>query len=158
MSSPFEPFGSQNLKDDDGAVIDSLFLETDAPPDPASVPEPITIPALPAVRPTTRLITGYQVMSSAIQQPIPIAPADAERLELTIKVTSTAVSPTLEDYILLSDESSKCVFGTGQSGIASRFRQNTEPYTLCAHTGPVWIMPNPSISAAIEVTWWITTV
>lgn len=158
MSQPYEVFGSQDLKDDDGAVIDSFLIETDAPPNPADAPQPITIQALPAVRPITRLITGYQVMSSAVQQAIQIVPADAARLELVLKVTSTAATPTLEDYILVSDEFSKVLFGSGQSGIASRFRQNTSPYILARHTGPLWVMPNPSISAAIEVTWWITTV
>jgi hypothetical protein len=128
VSQPFEVFGSQDLKDDDGPVIDSFLIETDAPPNPADAPEPITIPALPAVRPMTRLITGYQVMSSSTQQPIMIAPADANRKQITIKVTSTAASPTQEDYLLLSDEVAKVTYGTGQSGIAARFRQNTEPY------------------------------
>ena len=156
MSAPVPMFGTQDLKDDDGAVIDSLLIETDAPPNLAEATDTITITAPQEIRPITRLITGYQVMASTFSQPMMIAPGDPNRQEMSIRVTSLAASPTVEDYVLMADESNKVQTATTSSGISARMRNGNE-YNLSDHTGPVWIMPNSAITANIEVTWWITT-
>src|SRR4051812_47902597 len=44
MSHPTEPFETQDKHDDDGAVIDSFFIEVDNAPDLKAAEEPIPVP------------------------------------------------------------------------------------------------------------------
>lgn len=156
MSSPVPMFGLQNLTDDDGTVIDSFFVETDTPPDLKDAIQPIVVPAISVPPVTTRLLTGYQVLTTAMLDPIQLLPADANRLQFKMWVTSLAAVPSVEDYVLASDEKSKCNAGSGSSGSAQRLRHGRE-WSLDVHTGAIWVLPNSIISFNIEVSWVSTT-
>src|SRR5687768_5417486 len=93
MSQPYEVFGSQNLNDDDGEVIDSFFKEVDAPPNPADAPQPITVVHLPEPVKPGRLLTGNQSFTTAFISPVLVLPADAKRKSITLSVFSTATEP-----------------------------------------------------------------
>jgi hypothetical protein len=144
------PFESQNKTDDDGPVIDSYFIETDAPPNLRDALEPI--PANPTANPipTGRLLTGSISMDAArFTMPTMVLPADAKRKSITITTFSTAASPTAQvEYVLMSDEN-------GSFGFSSRFtlRHGKDPLVLDGYTGAVWVMPATTVTAAIEVSW-----
>lgn len=157
MSSPLPIFGSQNLTDDDAQVIDSFFIETDTPPPLKDAIETIPTPALFVPPVPTRLLTGYQVLTTAFTDPFMLLATDLNRQQFKLIVTSLAAVPTLEDYVLVADEKSKCNTGTTSSGTSQRVRTGRE-LTLDVHTGAIWIMPNPAInSPGIEVSWTSTT-
>jgi hypothetical protein len=96
------PFESQNLNDDDGAVIDSFFLETDSPPSLKELNEPIIVKTLREPAPITRLLTMSQSFDPSWPTPVQLLPADACRKSLQVSVYSpTAI---LTDGIRLSDD------------------------------------------------------
>jgi hypothetical protein len=150
MSQPYEIFGSQNLSDDDGPVIDSLFIETDSPPDMKAATEPI--PATSQKQPIScgRLLTGSLSMTLAVfTSPTQILPADPNRKSLVLTAFSSAASPTaLVEYIEISDENGKVA---GSSGF--NLRPGKDPITLTDYTGALWAMPASTITAAIELSW-----
>jgi hypothetical protein len=147
MSQPYEVFGSQDLKDDDGAVIDSLLIETNAPPTP--VPEPITVVHLPEPPKPGRLLTGYQSFTAPFATPMQVLPADAKRKSITLSVFSEAASPAAAvEFLSVADESGK----VGTSG-AWKLRHGKDPVTLDGYTGAVWANASPTITAALELTW-----
>ena len=160
MSHPYEIFGSQNVHDDDGPVIDSFLIETDAPPKP----EPEPIPATPDDKPirTTRILSGFALYDITQVEPFQLLPPDANRQQFEMRVTSQAGTPTLADYILWSDEKGKLQLpadgslpNTGQYG-----RVHTTPappLTLDVHTGAIWVRINPLQTAIMEISWWATT-
>ena len=143
-----------DVKDDDAQIIDENVLEVDRPA------EPLTEPfggvhgsnLLIAPKKITRVLSGFIVLDSTYIQPVMILPADANRTDMRIDVTSLAASPSLADYVFLADENGKC----GSSG-AYRFR-NGKGWHFDDHTGPVYVLPNPTVqSPGIEVTWVATT-
>jgi hypothetical protein len=149
MSQPYEVFGSQDLKDDDGAVIDSFFIETDAPPNPADAPEPITVVSLPEPPKPSRLLSGNQAFTTAFTSPVQVLPADAKRKSITLSVLSSAASPAaLVEYLSVADESGKCGTSAGWN-----LRHGKDPVTLTAYTGAIWAYAPASLTAAIELTW-----
>lgn len=150
MSQPYEIFASQNLTDDDGPVIDSFFIETDAPPDMKAATEPI--PATTHVQPVTcgRLLTGSTSMTLGVfTSPYLFLPADANRKSVVLTAFSSAAAPTaLVEYIQISDENGK-VLGTAGFNL----RPGKDPVTLSDYTGALWAMPASTITAAIELSW-----
>ena len=150
MSSPFEPFGSQDLHDDDGPVIDSFLIETDAPPNPADAPEPITVVSLPAPPKPGRLLTGSYPFTTATTSPVQILPADAKRRSLILRAFSSAASPSAEvEKLFMADENGKCASSSGSFVL----RHNAVPMVLTDYTGAVWVLPGSGLTAAMELTW-----
>lgn len=158
MSSPLESPEYETLylgdtKDDDGQVIDSLFIETNTPAAPvieAIAPAPLEEP-----KPTTRIFGGSfnfeQTRLADYTSPIQILPADANRKDLTIKSYSRAAAPTVTDFVFVADENGKMsANGTG------KLRPSSSDFDLSNHTGAVWIYPG-AITADFEINWWATT-
>ena len=159
MSDPYPVFGSQNLKDDDGAVIDSFFTETDTPPDIRAAIDPTPTPSLPELPKITRLLTGHEILFQAgvRTSPYMLLPADKNRVQLTLDLRSYAATPTVEDFVFFADEVSKMNIGTGTSGTAARLYPSDTPNNLDHHTGAIWILPSPTITGNILITYWSTT-
>lgn len=149
MSAPLPIFGSQNLNDDDGAVIDSFLIETDVPPTP--VGEPIPPTAAIEIPTFTRTLTGTDVVTTATTT-YQLLPADNSRLFIALDVYSQAAAPTIEDYIIWADENNKVNFRMTQG----RIRHNKR-LELTGHTGAIWIAPGAAITGPIEVTYWSIT-
>lgn len=149
MSSPVPMFGTQNTKDDDGPVIDSLFLEVNAPPNPADAIEPIPQPELPAPKPVTRLVTGTYTFDVAgiANAPWMLLPPDANRKSLELSAYNT-VGTGATEYLSLADESGKC-----NTSSAFTIRPHRTPFTIDAHTGAVWVQTGPGITGSITLTW-----
>jgi hypothetical protein len=152
VSSPYQIFGSQDLKDDDGNVIDSFFIETDAPPNLADAPQPITVvaPTEPVV--ATRLLTGT-IQLTATMDPVQILPADTNRKSVSVQIYTTAASSTaVGEYVTLADENGKC-----RTSGAWTLRSGKDPYTIIDHTGPIFVQAASTVSANMELTWWAVT-
>ena len=96
MSNPYPPFGSQNVRDDDGQVIDSFLIETDSPPNILEALKELMTPireALKTPTPTGRLLTGTMTLAPGanyFNAPTMILPADANRTSLSLSVSSNA--------------------------------------------------------------------
>lgn len=157
MSSPLESPGFGTLfvgdtKDDDAQIIDALVQEVDTPAIP--VQEPIN--PVPLVRPKdyARLLAGAIVLDSSYLTPIQIVPSDKNRIELRIDVFSFAAVPGQNDYIFLGDEN-------GKPGTTSSWRLRPgatgKSHTFAYYTGALWVLPNPAITAAIEISFVATT-
>lgn len=151
MSHPYEVFGSQDVKDDDGQVIDSFFVETDSPPDVKGAIEPISIPALPEPKKTTRLLTGDITVSEAWTA-VQLLPADANRKGINIKVYSPTSVAT--DGVRFSDEPGNIL----QAGKILHGGSTTFDY----HTGPLYYITcgggaNGRASAPVSLEYWSVT-
>jgi hypothetical protein len=162
MSSPVPIFGLQNLKDDDGAVIASFDIEVDAPADVRQATEPVEIitpetptqPDVPsAATPATRIISGTELMFGGAA-PLQILYADTRRQDLRIDIYSTAGSPGVNEYVLIGDELAKMSNVMASGTFKGRHAKSVD---LTYHTGPLFIVPGPSITAAIEISWRATT-
>lgn len=94
MSHPHEIFGTQNLEDDDGPVIDSLVKEVNAPPDLREAIAELTSGLREAlIKPqiTGRLLSGNMVFGTGANRftaPTLILPADPRRKSLTLSASS----------------------------------------------------------------------
>lgn len=149
MSAPISGADSRALftgdnADDDAAVVDSFFIETDAPPTP--VIEAIPSIALSKPTPSTVLRTGA-VVADTSYQPYIIINADPNRKELRIEGYSSASPVTFNDYVFLAMDPGLL---TPQS--AYRLRHGIT-INLDEHTGPIYFLPNSSITASFEVSW-----
>lgn len=164
MSSPVPIFGTQNLHDDDGAVIDSFLIETDAPPPLTEATQPI--PPTPSIRPTilTKILGGTILFPvNATPQPYQLTSADENRQQLHFDVTSFAASPAaVTEYVIYSDDNGKISAGSSSAAGVARNGKGIDltggdDENAC-HTGPLWVIPNPAITGAIEVTWRSVTI
>jgi hypothetical protein len=152
MSNPVPMFGTQNTSDDDGQVIDSFFIETDAPPDLKDAQEPIVIPARPEIALPTRLMAGADVLTQTTSM-YQLLPADPNRIDLHIEVYSFAASPGTKDFVYVADENGKIssmVNGASTGGFKVRAGKGA---CLDDHTGAIWIAPGPIVADNIEVSW-----
>jgi hypothetical protein len=150
MSAPMEIFESQNKKDDDGPVIDSFFIETDAPPDLKQAPISAEQPKLDVPKPITRLLTGNTLLDNTftVQQ---ILPADANRKSVTLSIFSNAANPVIaSEYVSVADENGKVLTSS-----AYILRHGKDPLTLDGHTGPIYAVSGPGVlpAARIELSW-----
>lgn len=150
MSSPFPIFGSQNLHDDDGPVIDSFLVETDAPPKLTDAIEPIPVPEKEHINRPTRIFSGTDTLTQ-LSAPYQLLPADPNRLHIRLDVYSFATTPGAKDYIIAGDESGKVANSNMTQG-PFRIRHG-KGYTIDDHTGALWITPGPILTDNIEVTW-----
>jgi hypothetical protein len=149
MSLLPEPFETQNVRDDDGSIIDSFLIETDSPPDLKELNEPIIVKALREPAPITRLFTTSQLLEPT-WEPFPILPADANRTSLILFVYSATEVAT--DGVRFSDDP-----GTVRS--AGRVLHNCT-IDLSRHTGPLWVIPcgnGGPASASVTVEYWSVT-
>jgi hypothetical protein len=146
-------FESQNKADDDGQVIDSLFIETDAPPDLKAalsvllqLGEKLKEPAK-----ITRLISRSLSLDPT-WGPVLLLPADSLRKELKIRVYSPTAVAT--DGARFSDE-------PGDIRTAGRvLHTGTSPFEN--HTGPVYVIgtgagTNGAASATVIIEAWSVT-
>jgi hypothetical protein len=152
VSNPYPIFGSQDLKDDDGQVIDSFLIETDAPPDLKDAIEPVSQPTLPTPKKSTRLITsdttidptwdGYQAL-----------PADPNRQSITIRVYSPTAVAT--DGVRIASEKSELL-------TAGKILHGQDTSVFANHTGAIWIITcgggtNGRASAPVSLQTWAVT-
>lgn len=160
MSSPLPIFGTQNLHDDDGPVIDSLLVETDSPPNLKMATQPINVPAPIAITRPTRLLTGSLLMTSG-SDPQLIINSDPNRVAFHIFAfwVNGGAGPGFNDYINLSDEQgpvSNAKVNISTMGII-RLRPpgilGASPYEFNGHTGPIYLSPANALSGPIELTW-----
>lgn len=149
MSSPFPSesptFGKLHVgdtADDDGAVIDSFLVETDAPPATEELIGPIDPAPLHRPEPTTRLISKNYIVNSG-WVPFQAVIADAGRVQLRLRVMSTGVAgtTTFEDYIRVGYD----------PGVLEARLWTGNALDLDDHTGDLWIGPGPALTAAIAV-------
>lgn len=148
MSHPTEPFETQNVHDDDGPVIDSLFIETDAPPDLKELNEPIIVRALRDPAPITRIFSGEMTLDStwAAQK---ILNADNKRKKLLVRVYSPTSTAT--DGVRIADD-------LGMLSVSGKLLHGGQ-VDFDAHTGNVYVVAvgnaaNGTASASVSVQWW----
>ncbi len=151
MSQPTEIFETQNVHDDDGQVIDSFLIETDAPPPIEDAKEPIMVVALPQPKIPTRLMTGEYTVDSAWDA-VMILPADQNRKNLNLYVFSPTSIAT--DGIRFSDDKGTLVTG------GKLLHNNT--LTLNEYTGPLYVKSagngaNGASSAPVSIEFWAVT-
>lgn len=92
MSDLTHLFETQNVHDDDGQVIDSLFIEVDNPPDMKPATQPI-YPSMKEERKRTTRILAFNQIFVPTMTSILMFPEDANRIGLTVQVYSlTAVA------------------------------------------------------------------
>lgn len=154
MSSPVPIFGSQNVHDDDGQVIDSFLIETDAPPDLSQAIEPIPVPVKEPIKRPTRILSGTEILTQT-STPFMLLPPDSNRLHIRLDVFSYATTPGQKDYAIAGDENGKVANANMTQG-PFRIRHG-KGYTIDDHTGALWITPGPIVADNIEVTWSVVT-
>ncbi len=147
MSEPtFRPLNTGDTSDDDGAVIDSFFVETNNAPE--RVADVAVVPTVARPVPTNRLMTGSLTVSNTWTDATMLLPADQNRKHLEIRVNGTVDV----DFIRVSDESGKLNSDTG----AGRVYANQAPFILDDYTGAVWVSAVGSTGSPV-VSWWGVT-
>lgn len=156
-------FSTQDLHDDDGTVIDSLFLEVDAPPDVKEAVQQGQPGQETPVKPAplkTRLLTGTTTINGGAQQ-FSLVPEDVNRKSLQILITGTNTAVTFNDYLIFGTDGA--VTSAGPTTSMGLLRVRPQPafvatvVLLTEHTGAVWVVPGPIVNA-IEVTWVAVTI
>ena len=152
MSSPMTPFESQNVKDDDGSVIDSFFIESDTPPDLKFATQPIPVDVLEDPVKNTRIISKDELIDYTWTTPYAVLPADANRKSLNVYVYSPTAVAT--DGVRLSDEN-------GTIYTAGKLLHNGT-IELTHHTGALWVLPcgaaaGNTASAPVRLQVWSVT-
>lgn len=153
MSSPYEPFGSQNPHDDDGQVLDSFFIETDTPPPLKDATEPIPAPAIKLIPRATRLLSRSMTFSSTqVWSAWEAFPGDVNRKGFGFRVSGTNATDGVRVASDLGDLYTGGRVFTGQS--------LTD--VLSSHTGPVYILPfgaaaNGQPTADVSIEMWVVT-
>lgn len=158
MSHPVEMFGTQNLKDDDGAVIDSFFVETDAPPDMTAATEPIEATPYTPIVVTTKILSQNFLWYPGFSAPYMLLPSDENRRQFHMRVTSPTAVAT-DGIRWGSDISTVKSAGILFHGQTSGAVDN--------HTGAIWVWgvaatdtpgsPVP-VSAPVVVAVWSVTI
>lgn len=149
MSAPVSgadtrPLTLGDTRDDDGAVIDSFFVETDAPP--ALVIEPIDTAPLHKPKPATVLRTGTYELATGWTA-IKLLVADPNRNTFRLRGYSLAAAPSATDYALVAFDP-----GLLTPQAAFRLRHNTS-LDLDEHTGDVYVLLNSAATGAYELTY-----
>jgi len=145
-----------DFKDDDGKVIDSFFIETDAPAEPQI--EAIKQRPLAASIKPTRLLNDTVTLKVG-DAPVMLLPADANRKSLTMLMTTPTGSATATDYVNIADNVGNVSLAQ-QSGVSSgvtRMRAWATDHTLVGHTGPVWVSGSFGQTLPLEVTLAVVT-
>lgn len=149
MSDLTAMFETQNVKDDDGQVIDSFLIETDSPPPLKDATQPIdsikteTIPDVGRLFTVTQLVMpGWAPWSALVE--------DFNRKHLYISCFPTALTPALLDQILYADEAGK-LSNTSAMGAGIIFTSQVIERTIDDYTGPLYISPGPNLVSPIWV-------
>lgn len=142
MSAPFVPLNTGDVNDDDPQVLDSLFIETDAPPIPVVQPVPAAQP-VPQDTPN-RLLTGTQLIDPAWTTPTQLLPADLNRKHLILTVISPSASAT--DYVKITGDPNADAGPTFSAA---------PPMCLDDYTGPLYARATGA--AVVRVTWQAVT-
>jgi hypothetical protein len=124
-------FGTENLKDDDGQIIDEFFIETDTPPPLKDATEPIDKTAAIDIPRITRIITKTQLVDPTWSTPIQLLPSDSKRHGVGIRVWSPGLVAT--DGIRLSSD-----LGEVYSAGVILHGQVPPGDALSEHTGPLY--------------------
>ena len=151
MSHPYPVFGTQDLTDDDAAVIDSYTIETDAPPDMKSAEQPIPkTPETPIAVTTVLKPCGELVLKPGFD-PVMLMPADNCRKHAYIRVVSPTVVTT--DGLRFGDTAQNARNG-------ARLIHGNAP-TIDDYTGALWVYPQAITgavnSADVNVEYWAVT-
>jgi hypothetical protein len=152
VSHPHPMFGTQDLKDDDAAVIDSYTIETDAPPDMEAAEQ--AIPATPdtGIAITSRLVPCSELVLIPTFDPVMIVPADDRRKHLYMRV----YSPTAQ-----AGDAVRFGATPQDARNGARLLQGDAP-TIDDYTGALWVYPQSitggTNSAAVNVEYWAVTV
>lgn len=155
MSDLTVPFETQNVHDDDAAVIDSFFVETDTPPDLKPAAETVPSPAVELPKKTTRILTRSDLIDPT-WGPTLLFPPDPNRKSMTVNVYSPT-SVATDGVRIFSD--------MGDQRSAGLVLHNQTPMSdmLGDHTGPVYVVgaalggPGTLASAAVWVFAWTVT-
>lgn len=125
-------FSTENLKDDDGAVIDSFFIETDAPPVLKDATQTIDKSVTPPIKPLSKVLTKHQLIDPQWgQSPVQLLPGDARRQGVGIRVYSPTLVAT--DGIRLASD-----IGEVNSAGIILHGQVDPSNALNNHTGPLY--------------------
>jgi hypothetical protein len=149
-------FTTQDLKDDDPAVIDSLVQETNAPADLKYGVEPYHPVPQYKPNPITRLFTATVLLSGGAD-PYQLLPEDVNRITCKLSAYSTNATPaniTYNDFCLVGDNRGLVSARSNTFLCACHHLQERDLY---GHTGALWVIPGPGMTAAIEVTAWAVT-
>lgn len=126
MSEPiYEPLHLGNTADDDGQVIDSLFMTVAEVP---RIADEIIRRFPTPVKTMDRMITFTQIIYAG-KPPVQLLPADMNRKKLMVRANSTGQG---SDGVLIGDDSSK-VFST-----MSGFLLTTEQTVDLPFNGPIY--------------------
>jgi hypothetical protein len=138
--------------DDDGQIIDEMFVNTDAPA-PMQADTPAVTHVTPPRRPTL-LLSGFQVIDlNNLNTPFQIAGADPDRIDTLVQLNGA----NAVDSIRIADAENKLFYpaAAGTSGLAGRLFVNKEWHPTL-HTGAIWVI-GTDISAAVTVSYWMVT-
>lgn len=151
MSDIAPIFSTQNVHDDDAAVVDSYFIETDTPPDVKAAIEPGPQPVLPALPLTTKLLSKETLLDPTWTQPTQILPADANRKSVYCRVYSPTVVAT---------DGVRFASNNGETGFGGKVLHAAD-ISFLEHTGSIYAIDCNSsggrASAAIIVEIWSVT-
>jgi hypothetical protein len=145
-----------DVRDDDAQVLDSFFIETDAPATP--ILEPIKSTPLRETPPETRILADTRVINVG-DQPFRLLPADPNRKSFKIVMVTPTGSATQFDYINLSDNVGNVsqALNTGSGSGCTRVRAWAADWTLDGHTGPVWVSGSNGQTLPLEISWMAVT-
>lgn len=158
-SDPDTPDGLYvgDTKDDDGPVIDSLFVETDAP----ATPVVEAVKAVPLIEPTpiTRLLTGTEIIATG-GGPYMLLPPDRNRKSLKIALAVPSGTATATDYLNVADNQGAVSYAqqTGAGTGVTRIRPFAFDWVFDGHTGAVWIASGLNQTLPLELSWAAVTI
>lgn len=159
MSNPYPPFGSQDLHDDDGAVIDSFLIEVDNPPDLKDAQEVVDTPKTKIPPRLSRILTRDYLFTPANDPnntPIQLLPSDPNRKGVGIRVWSPTLVVT--DGIRLASD-----LGDLLSGGQVLHTQTPPGDSMNNHTGALYAVTTSALpvggpaSAPVRVWVWSVT-
>lgn len=141
MSEPtFDALHTGNNEDDDGAVIDSFFIEVDNAP--GLVPQDL-VKVAKEVWPKIERLNTATFSIAPTWAPVLAMPKDPNRMHLTIRVTGF----TGTDELWFADDGGKI----GIVSTAFKLTGAQPSLTIDDFTGPLFIAPNPANGATITV-------
>lgn len=146
-----------NTKDDDGPVIDSFFIETDAPATP--VVEPVKAEPLVEPTPITRLFTGTEILAVG-GGPYMLLPPDKNRKSLKLALAVPSGTATATDYLNIADNQGAVSYAqnTGGGAGVTRIRPYAFDWAFDGHTGAVWISSGLNQTLPLELSWAVVTI
>lgn len=151
MSHPYPPLGMSDNKDDDGQVFTDLLPDSHEPADIRGAVEPVDVPEEVIPKPVTRLhASTVSLASGALPQRL--LSEDLSRVgSVFVKVQSQAATPTVADYLIISDGQGKISAGTATIAIKAYSGDLIE---IRDHTGAIYAIPGTALTGNIEVSAW----